>query len=269
MKLFLLTAAHDQHVGFSLARKYVNRGLSLLPSSIDSSWIVSDDGRVPVYDYGHFLKNGTTDGVILFDSDGEVTAQFMHMRQPTRDSGLESFRSNMVMLARAVIELADPEDICVVVEDDWFSEQWLADGCKAMIANPDLLLFGETRTRYYRVDNRRWHVFNANGRAALSGTMFRAAWGMDVIRRWEQRADATIMLDDVLWKRSGVPDSRKLLLPESQYVVGIKGLPGARGLGMGGSLNESHKPDADGRKLAEWVGDDAGEYLKFFREQPC
>lgn len=258
MKLFLLTAAHDQPVGFSLAVRYVRRAVDRLPASIDCGWIVADDGQEPVYRSPFSEWKGGT--LNWYRDEEPMSLQVAMLRRPPSERGIESFIGNMRELAVTLEQVAGPDDIAAVIEDDWFSADYLRDACKAM-ADPSLLLWGETGTRYYRLDNRRHHTFRRNDRAALSATVFRARWGATWIRTWANRSQPTIMLDDVLWRRTNV--LKKILLPESKYVVGIKGLPGAKGLGMGCGLDERHPHDQDGSLLRQWIGDDASLYAQY------
>lgn len=260
MTLFLLTAAHDQPEGFRLAREYVRRAVARLDGMIDVAWIIADDGNVPL-----------TQPSLSFDDadDGclDCDAQIVYLRRPPHARGLRSFIGNMRELAVTLQQVAQPDDIAAVIEDDWFSAEYLRSAVEVFQRNASLYLWGETRTRYYRVDNRRYHVFRPNGRAALSATVMRATWGAREIMRWADWPHGTIMLDDVLW-RGSIPQmgGRTMLLPESRFVVGIKGLPGAQGLGIGSQLDKRHACDPDGVVLRQWVGDDADRYTGFYRE---
>lgn len=254
MNLYLLTASHNQHEGFKLSCAYVRRAIEELPPQVNVAWIVADDSETPVFD----------DPVAWEVAETALpTMQAVTLRRPPGASGLPSFIGNMRELGVTLSQCAKPGDIAAVIEDDWFSATYLLHACIEFAKNPDLLLWGETRTRYYRITNRRYHVFNPNGRAALSGTVFRALWGAGEIVKWGSRDRPTMMLDDVLWQQSRVSDSDKILLPNSRYVVGIKGLPGTSGLGVGGRLNEQHRHDPDGMVLREWVGPDADTYLRY------
>lgn len=263
MNLFLLTASHDQHVGFRHAAGYIKRAVDRVPKSIMCGWIIADDGERAVFDDYETWKN--VDEQVHPDMLSVVT-----IRRPPSPSGLQSFIGNMRELAVTLGQVAGPDDIAAVIEDDWFHADYLRDACAAFQENSHLLLWGETRTRYYRVDNRRYHIFNANGRAALSATVMRAQWGATQIRQWADRSRSTMMLDDVLWRRAIVPvwspvsRDRQILMPESRYVVGIKGLPGTKGLGIGSDLDERHSLDEGCAVLRQWIGAlDAERYYHF------
>lgn len=244
MQLILITCASDQHVGFRLAYRYVARCRQQLSPEMEVAWIVADDGRHPV-------ECPAIEGVAS-----------IHFRRPPSD-GLESFRGNMRDAVASAQHLAGKREdsLIAVIEDDWLSPHYLADAVRAFTADPGLMLFGETRTRYYRIDNRRWHVFGPNGRAALSGTVMRAPV-LPILSAWATGRDRTIMLDDRVWKSPTLPAESKLLLPQSCYVVGIKGLPGKGGLGMGCRMDgHRYGHDGDGSLLRSWIGaEDAAVY---------
>lgn len=259
MNLFLITASHDQHVGLMMAAQYVSRAVGMLPKQIGVGWIIADDGQHSVF------EDGAWDVVSNAASDARI--QVVALRRPATPSGLRSFIGNMRESAVTMQQVCGPEDIVAVIEDDWFSMNYLSHAVAAFKDDPALYIWGETRTRYYRVDNRRYHVFNANGRAALSATVMRARWAAREIVRWADRANPTMMLDDVLWRRAAPPPCGRMILhPESRYVVGIKGLPGTKGLGIGSDMADRHAFDRDGIVLREWVGEDAGRYMEFFTE---
>jgi hypothetical protein len=47
---------------------------------------------------------------------------------------------------------------------------------------------------------------------------------------------------------------------DTNTVVGIKGLPGRKGLGLGHRPDHRFTPDPDFAKLREWIGADAEHY---------
>ena len=59
---------------------------------------------------------------------------------------------------------------------------------------------------------------------------------------------------------SGPPPERLKLIKTYDTVVGIRGLPGQRGLGVGHRPTPDWTPDPDWSKLREWIGDDVGIY---------
>ena len=250
MKALLFTMASDQHVGFSFATRYVNR--CLLDSEISARWLIVDDGAEPV--------------PIPLD---ELRCDVDYVRrEPENITGMDSLRRNLrTGLDRMLTYGCDPETVVFFVEDDWLAGDWMTDALKAFSENENLLLFGETGTRYYNVASRRHHTFRPNGRSALACTAMRMHPG---IIRWiidYALPERTIMMDDRLWRKGPIRDCDKILRPESRYCVGIKGLPGKAGLGMGHRFDERHPQDADLTLLKEWVGvSDASLYETFYQE---
>jgi hypothetical protein len=62
-------------------------------------------------------------------------------------------------------------------------------------------------------------------------------------------------VDRLFWQRVG-PDG----LHEDETVIGLKGLPGMKGIGIGHRPGAGWHPDPAGKKLREWIGEAADYY---------
>ena len=197
----------------------------------DLQWIVADDGADPA---------------------PCTMGQTVIRRQPIRDPA-KSFRGNLV----AALETVKHDKVCIVEDDDHFHPSFLR--CMSLWLDGKKLC-GEAHSRYYQVPRRRFHVFDNTKHACLSGTGFRAEVIPWIIERLRDLKGFNI--DMKLWREGPVKPEDRLLWPQSEMVVGMKGLPGKQGLGIGHKLDQRHKHDPEGDVLRQWIGkEDAQTYF--------
>ena len=237
----VITCTSDRADAFALCQGYVRR--QSFTDRID--WIVVDDGAEPVA------------------VDNHAAWRVRHIRLPGGKSPKESFRANML----AAVELIETDKILIIEDDDWYDWNYVAMMAGLLDKRP---LVGAAHARYYNVAHRRWLTHPNAKHASLCTTGFRhelLPTVQTILRESNfSRPENPQQLDGTLWKRSGIRAEQKLLLPASPHVVGIKGLPGKRGLGIhhrAGDLRGYHA-DLDLSKLREWIGVDAELYDHFF-----
>ena len=166
----------------------------------------------------------------------------------------------------AAIAHVEADRVLIFEDDDWYHPDYIG----LMVGLLDIrALVGGRYARYYNVAHRKWSIHSNVHHASLCTTGFRAAL-LPIIRQSLEesnfrRPEKPQQLDGTLWKRSGIPDKFKLLLPKSPHVVGIKGMPGKSGLGIDHRQDElrNYEPDPDLTKLHAWIGDDADNYARF------
>ena len=199
---------------------------------------------------------------LVVSDDGETPANCTlgetHIRRQRIADPAKSFRGNLV----AGLQAVKHDRVLICEDDDHFHPSIIR--CAALWLEGKVLV-GEAAARYYNVYTRRYHIFKNDKHACLSGTAFRAEvipWLVRTLR--ELRG---FMLDMKLWKEGPVPEDKRLLWPQSESVVGIKGLPGRQGLGVGHRLDTKHPHDADGDVLRQWIGrEDAQVYFDLMRK---
>ncbi len=185
-----------------------------------------------------------------------------HVRLQHGLSPKESFRRNML----TALEHIQSDKILIFEDDDWYHPDYIG----LMVGLLDLRpLVGGRYARYYNVAHRQWKIYANIHHASLCTTGFRSAL-LPMVRRILKESNFTRpenpqQLDGTLWKRSGIPDKFKLLLPKSPHVVGIKGMPGRSGLGIDHQRDElqSYEPDPSLVKLHAWIGEDANDYADY------
>lgn len=227
MKISLITPTADQPTGIALAERFIARQ-TVKPDE----WIVADDGETPA----------------------TLTMGQVHIVRKRQHEGGRSLASNML----AALEVATGDLIIIIEHDDWYAPDHIETCVQRLKAGGAT---GSINQRYYNVEHRSYRLMKNIG-SALCNTAFTSDHKKGMKRAAEKAfRDGRICVDRYFWDA----------LPRSYWdihsvdtVVGIKGLPGRKGLGLG------HRPDHrwtddDGTVLRQWVGDDADEYLKIAR----
>ena len=201
-------------------------GIGLLEGYVASQtvqpfqWIVADDG----------------------DKPASLTMGQHHIVRERTLQGGASLALNMLSALDAVTG-----DYVVIMEhDDYYSPGHIAH-CIGI----DSIATGASHIRYYHVDSRMWIRLRSRG-SALCCTAFRA----EAIPIMQAAAESclktgAISLDRSFWRQVNGE------ITDSNTVVGIKGLPGRKGLGMGHNPANSWTPDPKMITLSQWIGKDA------------
>lgn len=135
--------------------------------------------------------------------------------------------------------------ILIIEDDDNYSNQWL----KIMSSKLNLYnICGETKTRYYNIRNYTYRNNNNLRHSSLCSTGIHngAAYAMLM----KICKDQPRFIDMALWRN--FKGTKHLFAGKN--IVGIKGMPGKRGIGSGhDSLR--NKDDTNHSVLYKWVGD--------------
>jgi glycosyltransferase involved in cell wall biosynthesis len=157
----------------------------------------------------------------------------------------------------AGLEAITGDAVICVEDDDWYAPDYLAVTARNLGAAS---LVGEGFARYYNVRERQYlEIYNAK-HASLAAT----AW----LRELTPKIIGIIgdleepFYDLTIWRRF---DDYALMLTQ-RFVVGIKGMPGRKGIGIGHVGGACRMPDPNLDKLREWIGpDDADSYASYRR----
>ncbi|HEX2900444.1 MAG TPA: class I SAM-dependent methyltransferase [Bacteroidia bacterium] len=235
MKITLVLCTSDRPEAFALAEKYIKRQ-TVQPFEV----LIFDDGNVPVK---------PTIG--------------RHIFCPECRGGTSMINKLKIAFSPGFIQ----GDIVICWEDDdLYAPNWI-ETCAKNLGDGRCDLFGEGRAIYYNVRDRWWFEHANMSHASLCSTAFTKRLFPLVLRLCN---DANPFLDDRLWKNA--PANRKRLLDPMQrggkrLVVGIKAMPGKVGYGGGHQkVDRNAKPDPDGAKLREFIGDDAALYEEFWSQ---
>jgi hypothetical protein len=147
-------------------------------------------------------------------------------------------------------------DVVLVVEDDdYYAPTHVAQTVALFADGVDLV--GDDTQRYYHVPTRQWRIF-ANTGASLCQTGFRRELlPVFAAQIAACRVRGSYGMDAALWRATPAARWR---LARLETVVGIKGLPGTRGLGIGHRAHGWSR-DPTGVRLRQWIGADAAVYL--------
>lgn len=231
MQITAVTTTRGRPWCFGLLEKYVARSL-VKPDQ----WIVVNDGEPYDYTMGQ-----------------EVVA-----RDPSQDT-LPSICENWL----AALPLIRGDVVVILEDDDWFAPDYVGTMAGYL---KDYDLAGLAPAVYYHVPSLRWAGMGNGDHASLACTAFTRAALPQVERCC--KVFKSVYIDMYLWAEWGTPmcavqGRKSVLMPNARgnglRHVGLKGLPGAKGLGQGHQPAGFHDPG--GVRLQEWLGADADPYL--------
>lgn len=225
----LITPTSDRPAAFRLCERWMRGALERLPG-VDVEWIVADDGRVPV----------------------ECTLGQRHLRLPPASRPAASFRRNL----QAALQQAARSKIVFIEDDDWYAPNYLVR-MSEWLDGPARIV-GEARAKYYNIRTRRYLRCHNRAHASLCQTGIARSLVPHLIGLLRRRS--TAFVDIELWRWSAAARIPRLLWPNTQHSVGIKGLPGKQGIGIGHRLDRHCAVDDEGRVLRHWLGNDATIY---------
>ena len=185
-------------------------------------WIVADDGLEPA--------------TLTLGQDHIV-------RERTVEGG-----ASLALNLLAALEAVRGDWIVIMEHDDWYAP----DHIEASLSF-DAPATGCGIARYYNVRYQGYQVLRSRG-SSLCNTAFSSDLIPWMVKAAEDALKTgAISVDRNFWRNAGGH------IHDRQTVVGIKGLPGRRGLGIGHNAG-GWKLDK-GEILREWIGDDAAHYL--------
>ncbi|MES2625890.1 MAG: glycosyltransferase family A protein [Pseudomonadota bacterium] len=229
MQITLITPTADQPNGVVLLEKYMSTQTEKF-----HQWIVADDGI----------------------EHASLTMGQTHLVRPRQHEGAQSLASNIL----AALPHVSGDIVIIVEHDDYYAKDHISV-CLDRLEH--VKATGSKWQRYYNVYYRTHRTMKNIG-SALCNTAFRAEL-IPHVERAAQKAFSrnAIGLDRFFW------DSLAGMAVETHdinTVVGIKGLPGRKGLGIGHKPPDGRStPDPDLNQLRAWIGDDAESYAQYGR----
>lgn len=222
----VITPTHDRPEAWPLIQRWM-RQQTVQPDQ----WIVVDDGQ-----HSAPLEMGQ-----------------QHLRLPNGAVGAVSLANNIMAAAEQV-----KGDIVLIMEDDdYYCRHHIEMSVRRLKSHQAV---GCDELNYYNLSVQGWRVIR-NNCSALCNTSFRASLLPQLVKAAEESLSRkTYHVDRYFWER--VPRDG---LHGEVSVYGIKGLPGTAGIGIGHKRNAGWTRDKGGRKLRQWLGEDADHYAKFTR----
>lgn len=159
-------------------------------------------------------------------------------------------------MAEGLKRIPDDASLIIMEDDDVYLPDHISN-LAATLENYELV--GEKDTRYYNVATRRCRIMPTSRHSSLCSVGVRGA----ALKRLKAICSShKTAIDSNLWRGF---KGKKILL-DSANVVGIKGLPGRKGIGVGHS-GSFGSPDVE-NMLSSWIGEDRASVYQQFRRDP-
>lgn len=224
----IITPTRNRSVSFGLLEKWIGRQTY----SGNIQWIVVNDGSEP---YQYHL------------------GQEVLKRQP-QNGEIHSLCSNILFALPRI----RGEAVIVAEDDDWLAPNYLEKVVEGL-GKADLT--GSAPAIYYNLAGPGFRVLENLEHCSLGQSAFHAR----VIPLLEKIArEGDPMIDQKLWRQW--TGSRHIFPNSPPIHVGIKSMPGERGIGKGHSMRGKIGDDRSLRQLSRFIGDDADHYRKIFRQ---
>lgn len=229
-----ITLTGSRPEAFELCERYLTRQ-TLRPSR----WIVVDDGR-----------------------------EWMDMscgQEVIRLPPIEGISLNRNLAAALSVCSHYDEVIFIIEDDEWYHKDYIATVAPYLERN---LVAGEGYAKYYSVTRRRWFPHGNIHHASFCQTAFRFEV-LDVLD--ELCGTGNPYLDLPLWRHPRCFCRSHLIMDRQNnpLVVGIKGMPGRKGIGLGHDkmwAMSNGVADPDLVQLRAWIGADADNYSAYFEK---
>jgi glycosyltransferase involved in cell wall biosynthesis len=189
-------------------------------------WIVADDGT----------------------EEQPTTAGQQVIRRQRSSEGAQSLADNIL----AAIDHVKGEFVGIIENDDYYLPEHIEYHVEQLKHYPAA---GGIWLNYYNLEHKGYRVIR-NVCSALCNTFMRVEVLEDLrAAAIECRKKNDYNIDQHFWSRVGQKG-----LHNKVTVIGLKGLPGRKGLGVG-HRPKNLTPDADYEMLKRWLGDDASIYI--------
>lgn len=223
----LLTPTGDRPEAFALCERWMARQTYRGPLQ----WLVVDDGRRP-------------------------TRPTMGQDYVRRTPGPKDPRHTLCLNLRRLLPRVKHEKILIIEDDDYYGPKYL-ETMSGWLDSADLV--AEVGAKYYYLDSRTYHVFREHRHGSLCRTGLTRRV-LPTLRRLVRSNDWRLDLR----LGSAWNGSRYRFIDErgdARLCVGIKGMPGRRGVTWNTRRVIRHDPDL--RRLRHWIGDDYRSYLPY------
>lgn len=164
-------------------------------------------------------------------------------------SGYNTQHDNLVLGLRETAT----ERIVFIEDDDYYAPGYLD---KVMEELDHAEITGEMPARYYNIRERAYREIGNTNHASLSSTAIRGERVQKIFS--EVLGSGVLLYDRHLWGRCvtrGIPTSSF-----ENLTVGIKCMPGRKGIAYGHRIDSRWTADPTLSKLREWIGTDATFY---------
>jgi len=228
----LITPTRDRPVAMDLCKRWVERQ----DYTGNIQWIIADGSE----ERGPKIEIPGIDVVHLRTHKPDLTP-------------LESFIGNLL----AALPIVTGEYVIIIEDDDWYAPNHVSDTADFLEKSS---IVGNQIQRYYHLPSKQW-TKRTNRGSCLCQTGFRKTWiSMLETACHESLSSNTRGVDARFWQ-SMIWRLDICLHSDAPTCIGMKGLPGSKGIGVGHDPDRRDwNDDPDLVKLREWVGDDSSVY---------
>jgi len=235
MDFTVITPTGDRPIAFNFC-KYFMSNQTIKPSQ----WIIMDDG---------FVKG---------DEAKEIPFAEYHRRQRIENHKVNTLNKQI----HEALKYVKYDYIFIVEDDDYYASNYFET--LLPLFEPDRKLIGNGQSIYYNVSSKKYIFFNNMQHASLCNTAFHSS----LIPQIQNicNSNKRTFLDVQIW---GIPCSKYIRSNSSPYIsIGIKGMPGRRGIGCG------HSPYSGNRDTSNVFStlirqEDMHIYERFFNDKYC
>lgn len=234
MKLSVITPTGDRPEAFRLCELWMSR-----QTRKPDEWIVIDDGWAPI------------------EAEFSIATQVIRPRELWSKENTQA-KNLLIGLAAATGDV-----IAFIEDDDFYHPDYLLHLSHVIEVGADIV--GETRSLYYHLPTRQYLRNENMEHASLCQTMIsrRMAGCFADLLQYNHS-----FYDCLLWQTANVRRNgwKGVLEASRDLCVGIKGMPGRKGIGSGHRPNAQYwHSDPELKTLIELLGEDARHYLPFTR----
>lgn len=230
--LTLITPTGNRRKAFSLCEQWISR--QTFKGNIQ--WIVVDDGQLPT---------------------SCTLGQEYIRRHPSDDDPDHTLPCNL----SAALDMVQSERVLFIEDDDWYSPDYLAQMDRWL---DDYELVGEGQSMYYHIGYQVYHRMSNTRWASLFQTGIK---GQDAIESLKLIINLNrSSVDMSMWRQfHGVKCVRPV--QEPALAIGIKGMPGRKGMTTGWreSIKDKWTLDRDSQVLQRLIGQDGQSYAPYGR----
>lgn len=234
--LTVITLTGDRLVAFDRCVQYMER--QTYTGRIQ--WIVVDDGEAPVYRCPGW-------------------ARYIRLR-PQRDK-----RRSFCINLRAALDSLETDRVLFFEDDDWYSPGYL-DKQVSFLSQHEVV--GEGLACYYNLPGKCYRQNQNTKHASLCSTSLQGPAALDFLRKIIHGKETTFV-DTHLWDKARKFKLRRYIYTDERLCVGMKGLPGRKGIGSGHRPNNRRvwRPDPNFEALARLMPTaDKEWYVRVFEE---
>jgi len=233
--IVLITPTGARQAQFNLCSLYMQRQTY----SGQVTWIIIDDCNPHTTDniQGDFKPDWTIIKVYPIPLWNGQNTQSRNL-----SAGLDVMKGNC----------EDIEAVFIIEDDDYYKPFYIE---RMLIHLKGFWAAGEMNTIYYNVQHRRYADNNNKQHTSL----FQLAFTIDAIPIFQQSLPATFI--DAHFCMI-IPRDKLNLFNDGTLSIGMKGMPGRKGIGAGHNMMTNHPPDYKGNYLKSLIGEQDAKFYE-------